>query len=353
MEFEVPVNKIGVAMKLPVPEKAQRQWNYVFLPKVGVEGESVVFMVTEPAKGKEQEYVTGMDTPRSILEHDRSDKKKPLLEAALEVAGLRIVVPDEKEFGSATLEAHRKTEKAYHVKAFRGSKDSFLFFLATGIFFGFKKPLFFVGLEDIESVSYTSVLQRTFNVVISFKEEGDEETNEVEFSMLDQADFAGINGYVQRHELSDASLAEGRRAKMLGKKVKSEAKGDANGGEEDDDGRTELEKVEAQLQDEEDEMEEDFELDSDDEDEDASEESDDEDYDEEGGDIVKEELGSEAEHVSEEEGEEDDAGVGQEEEEEEAEDEVVEEVPQPLPAKAPEVRVRRPGEPDPEDDDQL
>ena len=354
LEFEVPVSKISVAMKLPVPEKAQRQWNYVFLPKAGTEGESVMFTVSEPAKGKEQEYVTGKDTPQALLEHDRSDRKKSLLEAALEVAGLKIVVPDEKEFASATPEAHRKNEKAYHVKAFRGSKDGFLFFLSTGIFFGFKKPLFFVGLEDIESLSYTSVLQRTFNVVVSYREVGEEETKEIEFSMLDQADYAGINGYVQRHGLSDASLAEGRRAKMLGKKAKTEANGVAGEGEDEDDGRTELEKVEAQLQDEEDEMEEDFELDSDDEDEDGSEESDDDDYNEEGGNIVQEELGSEAEDVSAdgEEGEED-AEVEEDEEEEADEGEVVEEVPRPVAARAPAVPVRSAHEPDPQDLDQL
>jgi hypothetical protein len=35
----------------------------------------------------------------------------------------KIVEPDEIEFASATPEAHRKGEKAYHVKAFKGSKD--------------------------------------------------------------------------------------------------------------------------------------------------------------------------------------------------------------------------------------
>lgn len=35
----------------------------------------------------------------------------------------KVVRPDEKEFVSAMPEAHRKTEKAFHVKAFRGSKE--------------------------------------------------------------------------------------------------------------------------------------------------------------------------------------------------------------------------------------
>lgn len=39
------------------------------------------------------------------------------------VSKTRVVRPDEKEFVSAMPEPHRKTEKAYHVKAFRGSKE--------------------------------------------------------------------------------------------------------------------------------------------------------------------------------------------------------------------------------------
>ena len=35
----------------------------------------------------------------------------------------RVIGPDEREFVSAVPEAHRKGEKAFHVKAFRGSKE--------------------------------------------------------------------------------------------------------------------------------------------------------------------------------------------------------------------------------------
>lgn len=81
--------------------------------------------------------------------------------------------------------------------------------------------------------------------------------------MLDQADFAGIDEYVKRHGLNDASMAADRKAKAynVNKAPKSESNGDAaaavqaNGG---DDGLTELQRAEQQLQDEEDEEEEDY-----------------------------------------------------------------------------------------------
>lgn len=85
---------------------------------------------------------------------------------------------------------------------------------------------------------------------------------EVEFSMLDQADFAGIDEYIKRHNLNDASMAEERRAKKLninGKpKVEDTNAETTNGAEVGDDEMTELQKAEQQLEDEEDEEEEDY-----------------------------------------------------------------------------------------------
>ena len=117
----------------------------------------------------------------------------------------KVITPDEREFVSATPEAHRKGEKAYHVKAFRGSKEGYLFLLSTGILFGFKKPLLFFAFANIESVSYTSILQRTFNLNIMARPMTSDETQEIEFSMIDQADFAGIDGYIKKHGLQDTA----------------------------------------------------------------------------------------------------------------------------------------------------
>lgn len=120
--------------------------------------------------------------------------------------------------------------------------------------------------SSITSISYTSVLQRTFNlnvVASTTSSDGTVKEEEIEFSMLDQADFAGIDEYIKKHGLNDASLAAGRRAKKYGvndPKVKevdgTPANGDANGDEEMEDGETELQKAERLLQDEEDEEEE-------------------------------------------------------------------------------------------------
>lgn len=121
-----------------------------------------------------------------------------------------------------------------------------------GIVWGFKKPLAFFDFASINSVSYTAVLRNTFNLVITTQ------TGEIEFGMLDQADYAGINDYVQKHGLQDASMAATRRAQKVNINPSSEKANGANGPAGQDDGLSELQRAEQQLQDMEDEEEEDY-----------------------------------------------------------------------------------------------
>lgn len=97
--------------------------------------------------------------------------------------------------------------------------------------------------------------------------------------MLDQADYTGIDGYIKRHALNDASMAELRRAKLLNingppsgneSKVTSTGNGGAPAGNvdvsmnddaNDNNGETELERAQRMIEDAEDEEEEDYEPD--------------------------------------------------------------------------------------------
>lgn len=130
--------------------------------------------------------------------------------------------------------------------------------------------------------------------------------------MIDQADFSGIDGYIKKHGLQDASLAEARRAKRYnvnGAKGEDEAAANEEGAVEEE---SELQKAQRELEDQEDEDEEDYDPGSDsdsdgsgsssEEDDDDDDEEDDEgdmEEDDEEGDrnLVAEELGSEAEDV--------------------------------------------------------
>jgi hypothetical protein len=117
-------------LRLPVPEKAQKQYNFCLIPTTGRgmddkaprEGpiaEPLLWTVNDGAPLQIQIFDADM---RNAI--DKSDR---IVEAALEYAmrenKTKVTYPDEAEFVSATPEAHRKGEKAYHVKAFKGSKE--------------------------------------------------------------------------------------------------------------------------------------------------------------------------------------------------------------------------------------
>ena len=246
VEFGVSWRDISQVVCLPVPEKSQAQYNFCVFP---THGDGITDILDRGNTPEQLLWTVPNATPKANIcsqdisvgedETYRSITIKQLNERLSRHRG-HVIEPDPKEFVSETAQPYRKGEKAVHVKAFRGSKDGFLFFLSTGVVWGFKKPLVFFSFDSVDSVSYTSVLQRTFNLNISARGSAtNSEPQEYEFSMIDQGEFAGIDTYIKRHQLQDASMAEQRRAKRLN--VNGVKGGD--GDETEEDGPGELQKA--------------------------------------------------------------------------------------------------------------
>lgn len=129
------------AFRLPVPEKAQKQAMLILLPldgnstrqlppmPDGSRPEPAVFTIADNPKGQVGARIVDEKLKNDPNVKDDLANGRPL-EAMLkrwigahspENEGL--IEPNEKEFASAIPEAHRKGEKAYHVRAFRGTKD--------------------------------------------------------------------------------------------------------------------------------------------------------------------------------------------------------------------------------------
>ncbi|CAI6338312.1 unnamed protein product [Periconia digitata] len=280
VEFCIPWSQVDQVFCLPIPEKAKRQHHFVVLPVHG-DGVNPVPEHLKEAPPEPIVWTFEEATGKNIVEGE-DPGPGPMAEAihhCLKRAGTKksVIFPNAKDFESAIPQSHRKGEKGFHVKAHRGSKEGYLFFTSVGIFYGFKKPLAFFDFASVTSISYTAVLRNTFNMVISTQ------TGDIEFGMLDQDDYTGINEYVQKHGLQDASMAAARRAKKLNVNPPAN-KGADDTAEPDEGGLSELQKAEQELQDMEDEDEEDYEPgqeeESDGSGDDSEEDSEGEDYDE-------------------------------------------------------------------------
>lgn len=342
------------AFYLPVPDKAQVQHNYIIFPKGTClpsktanppSVEPLVFTV--PATSPKQGTIGGSESGAAAAV---SDNYKSLFHWAMNQrlqaagTGVKIVSADPNKFHSMIRQPHRPNETAVHIGGFRGSKDGYLFFLENGIFWGFKKPLIFIPMNRIAAISYTSILQITFNMVVEVFTEEDGKTEELEFGMLDQQNYGGIDDYVKTNRLQDRSMAEQRKAKLQLAENKGPKKkdgegenGDADAADAAGDGMTELERAqleaEQQLQDDEDEDEEDYDPGSEGESEGSGSDDDDDDDDDDDEDDEEEDDEEDPE------GEE---GEGGEEEEEEEKPVVKEQPPKPTPRAS---RAAKPAKP--------
>lgn len=307
---------------VPIPEKQQLQHNYILFPRSTalsatksfppVDFEPLLFTVppTAPKPGIVGGYAAA--TAAQVSDSYTSLMHWAITSQLLAVGNTNatITAPDPRVFHSTAKQAYRPNERAVHVKAHRGTKDGFLFFLPNGILWGYKKPLLFIPLDRIVAVSYTNVLQRTFDITIEVDvshaphqigqeqdfEGGGVKTEEIEFSMIDHEDYGVIDdSYIQRHGLNNRSMAEGRRAKRQLRE--NGAKQAAANGVPTDPEEAALEKAEEMLeQDEEDEEEEDYDPGSEGESEgegSSSEEESDEDGDDDEGDEEDDEDGLE------------------------------------------------------------
>ena len=130
---------LGHALCLPVPEKAQKQFNFCIIPEFadGItpppEGTTASgCMVFTVADGPAKTAFTGSGQQ---VGNNEGETAEAFIRKILNdnLPNTNVVRPDERQFVSAMPEAHRKGEKAFHVKAFRGSKEGmFLVNLVKG-----------------------------------------------------------------------------------------------------------------------------------------------------------------------------------------------------------------------------
>lgn len=129
IEFAIASKDVDQVFCLPVPEKAKKQHNFIIIP---VHGDGVDPLPDNLKASPPEPVVWTFEeaTGKNIVEGE-DPGPAPLAEAihhCLIQAGTskEVIFPDADEFSSAVPESHRKGEKAYHVKAHRGSKEGAL-----------------------------------------------------------------------------------------------------------------------------------------------------------------------------------------------------------------------------------
>ncbi|KAJ6020891.1 hypothetical protein N7540_006395 [Penicillium herquei] len=227
IEFGVPMNRIRHALSLPVPDKAQKQFNFCIIPEyadgitppqAGVPGlDCMVFTVSDgPAKtafsGSGEQLGHAGETLetliRKILNENlpnwpapkRPKNAKPEKGDSEDVPNPEKVVRPHRSIFLNKEITTTPHEEAYHVKAFRGSKEGCLFFLRTGILFGFKKPLMFFSIDRIVSYFITGVGKHSFDLNLLVKPRNDSEEEPVKFqtTILGFEDIRELSGYMKK-----------------------------------------------------------------------------------------------------------------------------------------------------------
>jgi len=125
-DYGLNADLVEEAFCLPVPEKQARQSNFILFPKAGASVlgqpvEQVLFVMNETPPNTvtlHGEVTSEDDTYVTVTLRALNQWLKP--------SGKQVVSPSPAEFASSIPQAHRKGEKAYHVKAFRGSKEGII-----------------------------------------------------------------------------------------------------------------------------------------------------------------------------------------------------------------------------------
>jgi hypothetical protein len=129
VEFSIAWKDVDQIFCLPVPEKAKKQHNFVVIP---VHGDGVNPLPEDfPGAAPEPIIWTFEEATGKNIVEGEDPGPGPMAEAIHHCliqagTGKQVVFPTADEFASATPESHRKGEKAYHVKAHRGSKEGVL-----------------------------------------------------------------------------------------------------------------------------------------------------------------------------------------------------------------------------------
>jgi hypothetical protein len=117
-----------------------------------------------------------------------------------------VVQPAKSIFESAEPTTKLSTTKTtqFHVNCYIGSKSGELFFLESGVFYGFKKPLLFIHHQQILAMEIENITSRTFDLLIKYNV-GEVEVKKT-FSMVAYCEYQPITDYAKKYRLNEVKV---------------------------------------------------------------------------------------------------------------------------------------------------
>lgn len=192
---------VVMATFLPVPEKKNLMYLFIKYNESNnrKHADPILISLNKETTVQQFQHLALIDNSTGNFEDCVEYMRKQAI-----LTGFRISDP----FSNASNEQNR----TFHVECHRGTKEGTLYFLPDNIIFGFKKPILVFDSSDIGSITYSSITRLTFNVTLITKSE-----EKYEFSMIDQTEYANIDEYVKRKQVTDKSMSEELKAKSKSK----------------------------------------------------------------------------------------------------------------------------------------
>lgn len=226
VERSWPAGSCKRIARLETPEKPKRHWSWVLwftqkteegedetvvgcvfsLPEAGCEAWKV--NVAGGKEGKEE----GIRSARWMDDQLHRLIQLPVITGDPEIFSARRRTPYARGQG--------KTGTSQFITCYYGSREGHLYLLPQGVFFGFRKPCFWLGKDTILGTRIQGVTSRTFNVVFCT---GLEE--EMMFEMLDHEEYDPLVGYLERMGISGMEGKEGKKGGEREARIKAEENG--------------------------------------------------------------------------------------------------------------------------------
>jgi hypothetical protein len=180
-----PYNTVSRILFLPTPNKQKPNFTIVICA-----AEHIIFTFDEKTAN------FNVESDLTIQGTTAKEKIYSVLSLVSKKHQIQIEQPEQSVFTST------KPSKSiqYHLDCYNKTKEGYsiltrqLYFLKTGIFFGFKKPCYYFDCNEIKELGISGVTGRTFNLVVKLDE------IEHEFSMISAVEYDGIAEYINKFQ---------------------------------------------------------------------------------------------------------------------------------------------------------